>query len=148
MALFTARRASAVVASAAAITLGVAGTASAHHCFKVDWSQAAYEQHIQGNTPWMPLSDLFDLYVAPDIFAGYPDCQGTGDRAVEVFLGASGITQEPLIHGKATIGTGEKPHPKGKQPRSIDYLGNYEDAMNAAVITVGNECGFVWPTEG
>lgn len=141
MALFTARRASAVVATAAAITLGLAGTASAHHCFKVDWSQVAHQQHLQGNTPWMPLSDLFDLYVAPEVFADFPACQGTGDLAVSFFLEASGLTQEPLIHSGATIGTGEKPHPQGKQAPSISYLGNYEGALNHAIEQVGLECG-------
>ncbi|WP_255218306.1 hypothetical protein [Janibacter terrae] len=35
------RRTLAVTAGAAALTFGVASTASAHHCYKVDWNEKA-----------------------------------------------------------------------------------------------------------
>jgi hypothetical protein len=149
MRLFTARRASAVVASAAALTLGLAGAASAHHCYKVNWSEAAYENHLRGNTAWMPLSDLFDQWVVPEAFGDIEACQGTGGEAAEMYMEARGLSQEPLIHGRATIGTGEKAHPKGKQPPPIDYLGNYEDLLDEIVYTIGVDCGaFPPPEEG
>ncbi|HLS44672.1 MAG TPA: hypothetical protein VK045_04510 [Ornithinicoccus sp.] len=138
MRLFTARRASAVVASAAALTLGLAGTASAHHCYKVNWSEVAHAHHMQGNTAWMPLSDLVEMYILPEVFQGA--CEGFGDRAAELYMKGTGLVQEPLIHSKATIGTGEKAHPKGKQPMSIDFLGNHEALLDEVIFQIATEC--------
>lgn len=144
MRLFTAPRASAVVASAAALTLGLAGAASAHECYKVNWSEAAYAKLSQGNTAWVALSDMYEMFVVPE-GAG---CEGWGDPAAELYMEATGLSQEPLVHSRALIGKGyNKAHPKGFQPMPIDYLD--WGVLDAVVYEIGVECGaFPPPGEG
>ena len=42
---------------AAALMLASTGVASAHHCYKQDWADAAYQHHRAGGTAWVSLSD-------------------------------------------------------------------------------------------
>ena len=100
-------------AAAAAFLVTSAGTASAHHCYKEQWNAAAYENHLRGNTAWMPLSDMaVEFVLAPMGLA--EQCAWAADAAVEDYMAAMGMTQEPLIHSKATIGSGAY-YKKGKE---------------------------------
>ena len=49
----TLRRTGMVAATTAAFTLAGAGIASAHHCYKVEWTEKAYAQLSANNTAWM-----------------------------------------------------------------------------------------------
>ena len=105
-------------AAAAAFLVTSAGTASAHHCYKEQWNAAAYENHLRGNTAWMPLSDMTVMFMAsPE----EPWCAGVVDAAVHSWVHEAGFEQEPLIHSRATIGGGAF-YKKGKMPPPIDYL--------------------------
>lgn len=112
------RRAVGVVAGAAALTLGTASIASAHHCYKVDWNAKAYENHARGNTPWTPLTDMGAMIIAEDI--GLPQCAGYASVAVDHWMAETGATSVPLIHAKATVGSGAMQ--KGKAPKGFAYL--------------------------
>lgn len=115
----TIRRALGVIAGAAALTIGTATAASAHHCYKVDWNEKAYEQLSGGGTAWLPLSDLGAMIIAQDI--GLPECAGYSSVAVDHWMAETGATTEPLIHSKATVGGGAMQ--KGKAPKPFAYLG-------------------------
>lgn len=106
---------------AAALLLVSAGTASAHHCYK-SWSEAAYEHHLAGGTAWVPLSTLGEMFLIPPELQA--DCGWAADAAVADFMAARGMEQEPLIHSKATTGSGAY-YKKGHQPGPFSYL---EDA--------------------
>lgn len=116
-----------------------AGAASAHHCYKEEWAEAAYQHHLAGGTAWMPLSDMATLYVLePEGLA--EACAWTADAAVADFMEMKGLTQEPLIHSKAIIGGGAF-HKAGKAPKPINYLSDpdFEFLMGALFGYVG-EC--------
>ena len=116
------RRALGVAAGTAALTLGVATTASAHHCYKVDWNERAYAQLSQGGTPWMSLTTLGSMIIAEDI--GMPECAGYASVAIDHWMAETGATSVPLIHSKATVGGGALHHnPRGRTPTAINFLG-------------------------
>ena len=48
-----------------------ASIASAHHCYKVDWNDAAYE-HVSSGTAWWTLNDLGAMIITQDL--GLPQC--------------------------------------------------------------------------
>lgn len=112
------RRALGVAAGTAALTLGVATTASAHHCYKVDWNAKAYEQQSTNKSPWMPLSGLGAMIIAEDI--GMPECSGYASVAIAHWMEETGTSTEPLIHMKATAGGGAA-H-RGKTVKPFAYL--------------------------
>lgn len=103
-------------AATTAVVLG-AGPAMAHHCYKNAWQQAAYEHHLKGGTPWMPLSDLGVAFlIGPD----HLECAYVADDAVAAYMKAHGLTQEPLIHSRATTGGGAAS--QGKTVKPFSYL--------------------------
>ena len=108
----------ATLAGTAALSIALAGTASAHHCYKEDWNDAAYAHHSQGGTPWQPLSNIGEMVVAEEI--GLPQCTYVVDGAVADFMAAKGLTEEPLIHTRATAGGGAA-H-QGKDVPPFSYL--------------------------
>ena len=119
------RRAGAVAATVAALGIATATSASAHHCYKVDWNDSAREQLMKNKTAWMPLSDLGEMIIAaPAEQGGYgrPDCTGSADVAVAAWMSQTGTKAEPLIHSKATVGSGAAS--KGKAPKGFAYLGD------------------------
>jgi hypothetical protein len=126
-------------AAAAAFLVTSAGTASAHHCYKEQWNAAAYENHLRGNTAWMPLSDMaVEFVLAPMGLA--EQCAWAADAAVEDYMAAMGMTQEPLIHSKATIGSGAY-YKKGKAPGRIAYLEDADFAvLEGALMTHVEAC--------
>ena len=141
------RRTGTVVAAAAAIGLAGSTMASAHHCYRDYWQPQAYEQHLKGNTPWMPLSDMGTMFlIGPDYAA---QCGYVADDAVAAFMAKRGMTQEPLIHSRATVGSGAAY--QGKAPKPFSYL-TEEDfgALTVSVIEGMATCAPDWqpPAEG
>jgi hypothetical protein len=139
------RRAGAVAATVAALGIATATTASAHHCYKIDWNDSAREQLAKNRTAWMPLSDLGAMIIAApvDQFGyGRPDCAGSADAAVAAWMAQTGATQEPLIHSKATVGSGAAY--QGKAPKGFAYLGD-EDFM---VLVMAIEADLVETCDG
>lgn len=108
----------AVVAGTAALSVALAGTASAFHCYKEDWNDAAYAHHSQGGTPWQPLSNIGEFVVAEEI--GLPQCTYVVDGVVAAFMDAKGLTEEPLIHTRAVVGGGAAA--QGKDVPPFNYL--------------------------
>lgn len=108
----------ATLAGTAALSIALAGTASAFHCYKEDWNDAAYAQLSQGGTPWQPLSDIGELVIAEEI--GLPQCAYVADGVVAEFMTAKGLTEEPMILTRATAGGGAA-H-QGKDVPPFSYL--------------------------
>jgi hypothetical protein len=108
----------ATLAGTAALSIALAGTASAFHCYKEDWNDAAYAHLSQGGTPWLPLSDLGEFVVADEL--GLPQCTYVVDGVVEDFMAAKGLTEEPLIHTRAVVGGGAER--QGKDVPPFSYL--------------------------
>lgn len=128
------RRAVGTVAGAAAVTLVTATMASAHHCYKVEWNENSYAHHVQGGTAWMPLSDIGAMIISEEI--GLPQCAYVADAVVADFMDIKGLTQEPLVHSRATTGGGAA-H-QGKTVKPFNYLVEedfilLEQLMGAAV---------------
>lgn len=118
------RRMSLTAAVTTLLLAGGAASASAHHCFKDQWADAAYQHHLQGGTPWVPISDLgASIFIPPEL---QESCGWAADAAAADFMAARGLTQEPLIHAKATVGGGALQ--QGKAPGPFSYLGE-EDFM-------------------
>jgi hypothetical protein len=142
------RRAGTVTAAAAAVTLAGSTMASAHHCYRDYWQPAAYEQHLKGNTPWVPLSDMGKMFlIGPDYVA---QCGYVADDAVADFMAAHGLTQEPLIQSKATVGSGAY-YKKGMEPKPFSYLSDADfGELTMSVIAGMAECAPDWtpPVEG
>jgi hypothetical protein len=131
------RRAGLVSAGAAVLVLVGGNAAFAHHCYKADWNDAAYAHHAGGGTAWTPLSDLADTVIAEDI--GLPQCVGYGDQVAQVWMEATGVEQEPLIHSRATAGGGAA-H-RGKEPKPFNYLGQEDFViLDAALGAAIEDC--------
>ena len=111
-------RATAAVALAVAMTMVGASAASAHHCYRDQWADAAYQHHLQGGTVWVPLSDLGAMFVIPPELQ--EECGYVADDVVADFMADNGMTQEPLIHSRATVGSGAAY--QGKDVRPFSYL--------------------------
>lgn len=111
-------RATAAVALAVAMTMVGASAASAHHCYRDQWADAAYQHHLQGGTVWVPLSDLGAMFVIPPELQ--EECGYVADEVVADFMADHGMTQEPLIHTRATVGSGAAY--QGKDVRPFSYL--------------------------
>ena len=132
-----------VAAATAALSIVTASSASAHHCFKEDWADAAYAHHAAGGTAWIPLTQLGQMIIsapAPD-GAGMPECASYFDaELLQPWLESKDLAQEPLIHFRATVGGGAY-YKKGKAPAPFDYLGD-EDfvALDALLGQAIEEC--------
>jgi len=142
------RRAGTVTAAAAALTLAGSSIASAHHCYRDYWQPAAYAQHLQGNTAWVPLSVMGKMFlIGPDYV---DECGYVADDAVADFMASHGLTQEPLIQSHATVGSGayEK---KGKEPKPFSYLSEADfGELTVSVIQGMAACAPDWtpPLDG
>lgn len=97
-------RATATVALAVAMTMVGATAASAHHCYREQWADAAYQHHLRGGTAWVPLSDLGAMFVIPPELQD--ECGYVADDVVAGFMADYGLEQEPLIHSRAVVGRG------------------------------------------
>lgn len=114
----TSRRISLVAATTTVLLAVGATSASAHHCYKDQWADAAYAHHAAGGTPWVPISDMGVMFLVPPELQ--EQCGWVGDAATADFMAARGLTQEPLIHSKATVGSGAAG--KGKDVKPFSYL--------------------------
>jgi hypothetical protein len=112
-------RAGSIIAAAAAIVLVGGSGASAHFCYKDEWAAAAHAHHAAGGTAWVPLSELGKMFLIPEELL--ESCGYVADDAVVAFMEAEGMTQEPLIHGKAVVASGAVFN-AGKQPKPFSYL--------------------------
>jgi hypothetical protein len=112
-------RAGAIIAATAALVLVGASSASAHHCYKDEWQAAAHAHHLKGGTPWMPLSEMGKAFLIPAELV--EACGYVADDAVASFMAMEGLTQEPLIHTRATVGGGAL-YNSGKEPKPFSYL--------------------------
>ena len=140
------RRSGTVAAAAAAVTVAGASLASAHHCYRDYWQPAAYQQHLAGNTPWMPLSDMGVQYLIGPTYAA--QCGYVADDAVAAFMAAHGLTQEPLIQARATVGSGAAY--RGMEPKPFSYLSDADfGELTAYVIAGMATCAPDWqPPQG
>lgn len=127
------------VSAAAAIALTLSGSAAwAHHCFKDEWAAAAYEHHLAGGTPWVPLSDLGARYLIPEDLQ--MECGYVADDAVETFMADNGLEQEPLIHTRAIVGGGAL-YNAGKIAKPFSYLTEADfEALGADLMERLAEC--------
>ena len=141
------RRTGTVAATVAAMTLAGSSMASAHHCYKNYWQPNAYTQHLKGNTPWMPLSDMGTMYIIGPEYAA--QCGYVADGVVADFMKAHGLSQEPLIHSRATTGSGAAY--QGKNVKPFNYLSEEDFGMLTMGIVEGMaNCAWEWqlPEEG
>ena len=136
------RRAGTVTAAAAAITLAGSSMASAHHCYRDYWQPQAYEQHLRGNTAWVPLSDLGTMFIIGPEYA--EKCGYVADDAVKAWMAANDRTQEPLIQSRATVGSGAF-YKQGKEPKPFNYLSDEDFGMLTMAVVEGMaECAPDW----
>lgn len=125
-------RATATVALALTLTIVGATAASAHHCYKDDWADAAYQHHAQGGTAWVTLSDLGTMFLIPPELQ--EQCGYVADDAVADFMAAHGLTQEPLIHSQATVGSGAAYQGRGSMPFSYLSDADFEE-LSISLLT-------------
>ena len=133
--------------SAALAAVGLvtsAGAASAHHCYKDRWADAAYQHHLAGGTAWVSLSDLGAQFLVPPELQ--EECGWVADAAVADWMQARKLTQEPLIHSKATVGGGA--HAKGNTPKPFSYLSDAEfEELGGLLFGYLAECAPMPPGE-
>lgn len=137
----------AVTGAAVAATIVLAPSASAHECFKKQWSDAAYQQQLT-QPHYAALDALIDMYV---ISEAAPDCLGKVDvtAALQPWMSAEGISHVPLIYmnpnipenaykawmndhgnsGPGLIGPGP-----AKETKAIGYLENHFDKFMPLVM--------------
>lgn len=126
-----------MAAASTVLMVGTATAASAHHCYKDQWAEAAYRHHLAGGTAWVSLSDLGGMFIPEALQA---DCGWVPDAAVADFMEAEGLEQEPLIHSKATTGGGAL-YNAGKQPKPFSYLTEAEfGALTVALEGYLGDC--------
>lgn len=130
----TLRRVGTALAATAAFTLAGASMASAHHCYKDDWQAAAYAQQSTNQSPWMTLSDLGTAFLIGPDFA--EKCGYVADVAVADWMAATDTDVEPLIHTRATVGSGAF-YNKGMAPKPFSYLGDEDFGMLTMGIIEG-----------
>ncbi|MHA6523059.1 hypothetical protein [Tessaracoccus sp. G1721] len=123
-----------MAAAGTVILMASATAASAHHCYKDQWAEAAYQHHLAGGTAWMSLSDMGGMFIPEELQA---DCGWVADAAVADFMEAEGLEQEPLIHSKTVTGGGA--HKKGNDPKPFSYL--TEDQFRALTISLEDYLG-------
>ena len=120
-----------------ALLVASAGSASAHHCYKDKWQDAAYQHHLAGGTAWVPISDLGEEFLVPPQWQ--EACGYVADLATRDFMAAHGMTQEPLIHSKAITGSGA--YNKGKAPKPFSYLSDSDfDELGGYLFGHLEEC--------
>lgn len=139
----TMRRAGMALAATAAITLAGSTMASAHHCYKAEWEQAAYDQLSSGKTAaWLSLSDLGTAFLIGPEYA--EQCGYVADDVVADWMEATETEREPLIHMKAVIGGGAYWN-AGTSPKAITFLTDDDfGALTMGVIEGMADCAPKW----
>lgn len=129
-------RAAVVAAGAGVVIAAAAGPAAAHHCYKDTWQDTA-RANISSGTAWLPLSDLGAM-VAVEEFGFDEECASHADEWVQAWMAETGVTEEPLIHSKATVGGGAA-HNAGKEPKPFSYLSEDDFVFLTGLIFA--DCG-------
>jgi hypothetical protein len=129
-------RAGGVVAGGTALALLAAGPASAHHCYK-EWNDAARAQ-VSTGTSWMAMSD-FVSFAATEFFGLSDACASHGDEWTQAWMVEAGVTTEPTVHMRATVGGGAA-HRTGKEPKPFGYLGDDDFAFLESQIFSEPDC--------
>ena len=138
----TMRRVGTALAATAAFTLAGASMASAHHCYKDDWQAAAYQQQASNKSPWMTLSDLGTAFLIGPALA--EKCGYVADNVAADWMSANGVTVEPLIHMKATVGGGAL-YNSGTEPKPFSYLGEADfEQLTVGIIEGMADCDSSW----
>lgn len=115
--------------------LAFAPSASAHECFKKQWSDAAYAQAVESDH-YASLADLADAFIVGSIA---PDCVGVLDYESlwATWMEENGISHIPLIWVKENPETAFKAWENesgnsgpgllgsGKDSAAFGYLGNH-----------------------
>jgi hypothetical protein len=115
-----------------------AGAASAHHCYMDSWTDAAYQHLSAGGTAWVSLSDLGTMYLIPPELQS--ECGWAADQAVADWMEMNGVEQEPLIHSRATTGSGAF-YKKGMAPKPFSYLSESDfDQLGGMLFGYLAEC--------
>lgn len=130
-------RAAATIGLAVVLTFVGTSMASAHHCYRDDWADAAYQHHQQGGTAWVSLSDLGAMFIIPPELQ--EQCGYVADDAVAVFMAERGLTQEPMIHSRATVGSGAAYQGNGQMPFSYLSDADIED-LTLTLLAGLEEC--------
>jgi hypothetical protein len=125
------RRGLATVAAATALGIAASAAASAHECYRDTWLGGSYDRVASG-TPWTPLSDLGVWYLIGPEYA--QQCGYVADEAVTTWMASKGLEEEPLVHGRATVGGGAEYY-AGREPRPFSYLGE-EDFFVLTMLVV------------
>ena len=88
-----------MAAASTVILMGTATVASAHHCYKDQWADAAYQHHVAGGTAWMPLSDLGTAFLIGgfsslmvNLFFFMPFNVGSKEGGLYVIFAALGLS--------------------------------------------------------
>lgn len=110
--------------------MATASIASAHHCYKVDWNDRA-NAAVSSGTAWVSLSDLAGMVISQDI--GLPQCAYVGDAVAADHMAEVGLTEEPLIHSRATTGGGAA-H-QGTSVKSFAYLDDSDFVILDELLT-------------
>jgi hypothetical protein len=133
----TIRRTTTAVAAAGAATVLVATSASAHHCYKENWTDAAYAQ-VSSGTAWMPMSG-FVAFAIQEFFGLPAECAAHADEFTAAWQEANGVEQEPLIHTRATAGGGAADR-NGKDVPPFNYLGDADFMFLESLIFAEPDC--------
>lgn len=127
-----------VAVAVAGITAMTAMSASAHHCYKEEWQDAALQALQRNNTAWVSLADLGRMFLVPAELQ--EPCGWVADEAVADWMKANGMTQMPMIHSKATTGGGAY-YKKGKEPKPFNYLTDAQfDELGVRLFTLLDTC--------
>ena len=84
-----------------------ASIASAHHCYKVDWNDAAYE-HVSSGTAWWTLNDLGAMIITQDL--GLPQCAYVAEELAvppDAFGGGPGAGPGRPLSGQGRTGSSD-----------------------------------------
>jgi hypothetical protein len=126
--------------------LALAPAASAFHCYKTDWQDAAYAQ-VRSGTTWTPMSEFLEFAVMTFFEGGTPECAAHADEWTEAWMEANGVEEEPLINMRATAGGGAHDR-NGKTVPPFSYLDDDDFGQLAALILAEPDCAdVVFPEE-
>jgi hypothetical protein len=117
--------------------LALAPAASAHHCYKTEWQEAAYAQ-VSSGTPWTPMSELV-AFAVTEFFGGTAECAAHADEWTAAWMDAHDVETEPLIHMRATVGGGAHDR-NGKTVPPFSYLTEADFAELEGLIMAEEDC--------
>ncbi len=133
------------VAVVGVASLAIAPAAMAHHCFKSEWTDAAYAK-VRAGTPWTPMTDFVGFAVSS--FPGAtPECVSHAGEWTEAWMESEELDVEPLIHMRATAGGGAHDR-NGKDVPPISYLDDGDFGFLVGQVLAEPDCAGVQPPAG